>query len=140
MYSKKLSNPLYKRVSAIALAGTRNNEIRNTAFDGIRNKQSVRAILLSMGFTPCNYTKPVTWRLKKRVGPRETPNTVVEMRTKCGQEVLDQLKSKGVIDTSEWTLSKKYLSVIIHDIRSLGYNIRTIKKGRFATHYTLDEQ
>ena len=63
-----------------------------------------------------------------------------EMSTKKGREVLEKLKAEGVICVADWDMERKYLSFIMTDIRDLGYNVGSIKSGRFVTHYTLDAQ
>lgn len=63
-----------------------------------------------------------------------------KMPTKKGGEVLEKLKADGVFCVADWDMERKYLSLIMTDIRDLGYEIGSIKSGRFVTHYTLDEQ
>ena len=63
-----------------------------------------------------------------------------EMSTKKGREVLEKLKTEGVICVADWDMERKYLSFIMTDARELGYKVGSIKSGRFVTHYTLDKQ
>ena len=62
-----------------------------------------------------------------------------EMSSVRAQSVLDKLKANGVFCVADWDMERKYLSCIMHEIRRLGYEIGSIKSGRFVTHYTLDE-
>ena len=63
-----------------------------------------------------------------------------EMPTKKGRDVLAKLKADGVFCVADWDMERKYLSLIMTDVRDLGYKVGSIKSGRFVTHYTLDEQ
>lgn len=63
-----------------------------------------------------------------------------EMPTKKGREVLAKLKADGMFCVADWGMKRKYLSLIMTDVRDLGYKVGSIKSGRFVTHYTLDEQ
>ncbi|KAA0915792.1 hypothetical protein [Psychrobacter sp. ANT_WB68] len=75
--------------------------------------------------------------IKRSVG---RPKVRTEMPTAKGQQVLDQLKSEGVYQVSDWPLSRKYLEVMIYEARQLGYAIENIKAGTRTTHYKLDKQ
>lgn len=66
--------------------------------------------------------------------------TKVEMPSKKGQEVLDKLKADGVFCVADWDMKRKYLSLIMSEVRALGYEIGIIKSGRLVTHYTMDKQ
>lgn len=63
-----------------------------------------------------------------------------EMSSVRVQSVLDKLKADGMFCVADWDLKREYLSLIMTEIRRLGYKIGSIKSGRFVTHYTLDEQ
>ena len=77
-------------------------------------------------------------RVERMGGGR--PKVRTEMPTQKGQQVLDQLKSEGIYQVSDWPLSRKYLEVMIYEARQLGYAVENIKAGTRTTHYRLDRQ
>ena len=77
-------------------------------------------------------------RMRREAEKKSKPQ--IEMLTKRGQKVLDKLKADGVFCVADWDMKRKYLSLIMSEVRALGYEIGSIKSGRFVTHYTLDKQ
>lgn len=162
MYSKKLSNPLQGKIEAIVAQKAIYGSVKQTDFNTVRNKSSVRAVLMNMGFKPCNEVSPITWRrpkhlrclegvsgakgevidcvedIKRSVG---RPKTTIDMPTKKGQQVLEQILENGFYDVGDFDLSQTYLSNIIGQIRELGYTVNSIiGKNKRAIRYELDKQ
>ena len=80
-------------------------------------------------------------RIRRNAESKGKPSKqLTEMTSKKGQEVLEKLKAEGVICVADWNMKRKYLSLLITHARSLGFEIESIRSGRFVTHYTLDEQ
>lgn len=162
MYSRKLSNPLQGKIAAIVAQKAVYGSIKHTDFGSIRNKSSVRAVLIDMGFKPCNEASPTTWRRPKNLRGLEgassekvevidcaenikrsigRPKTTIDMPTKKGQQVLEQIIEKGFYDVDDFEFSQSYLSNIIGQIRELGYTINSITgKNRRIVRYELDKQ
>ncbi|WP_296244783.1 MULTISPECIES: hypothetical protein [unclassified Psychrobacter] len=161
MYSKTLSNPLRSKIEAIVAQKAIHGSVKHTDFNGIRNKASVRAVLIDMGFKPCNEASPVTWKrpkpprglrvansAKARVVDGEQnvkrsvgrPKTTSDMPTKKGQQVLEQLLEKGFYDVNDFELSQSYLSNIVGQIRELGYTVSgTTGKNQRVVRYELGQ-
>lgn len=162
MYSRKLGNPLQSKIEAIVAQKAVYGSVKQTDFSSIRNKSSVRAVLTSMGFKPCNEASPAIWKrpknlrdlrvansakagvvdgeqnVKRSVG---RPKTTSDMPTKKGQQVLEQLLEKGFYDVNDFELSQSYLSNIIGQIRELGYTVNmTTGKNQKAVRYAMDKQ
>lgn len=139
MYSIKLGNPLQSKVEAIVAKKATYGSVNHSAFDSIRNKSSVCAVLISLGFKPCNEIRPYVWSL-----PNSRAQSIVkpkrEMSTKTGQQVLDHLKAKGIYYVDDFKLSRKYLVVIMTGIRGLGYDVETIREGYTLVAYKLNRQ
>lgn len=134
-----------------------NGSVKHTDFDSIRNKSSVRAVLMNLGFKPCNEVNPTTWRqpknlralkdarsakgevidggksVKRSVG---RPKTSSDMPTKKGQQILEQMLENGFYDVGEFDMSQSYLSNIIGQMRELGYKISSItgESGRVVRY------
>ena len=80
-------------------------------------------------------------RIRRNAESKGKPSKqLTEMPSKKGQEVLEKLKTDGVICVDDWNMKRKYLSLLITHARSLGFEIKSIRSGRFVTHYTLDKQ
>lgn len=77
-------------------------------------------------------------RIRREAEKKSKPQ--IEMPTKRGQKVLDKLKADGVFYVADWDMKRKYLSLIMSEARTLGYEIGNIKSGRLITHYTMDKQ
>jgi hypothetical protein len=139
---RKLGNPLYSKVEAIVDQKGAYGSVKHSDFDSIRNKSSVRAILTSMGYKPCNEAKPSVWKeaRKKSISTNSSIKAEKEMGTKTGQLVLDELKANGVYQVSSFSLSRKYLDNIIVEIRELGYSVTGIREGNLVKSYKLDAQ
>ena len=63
-----------------------------------------------------------------------------EMRTATGQEVLEILRDTGMYRVADFEMSRKYLTIIITDIRGLGYEVTGVMDGAFITHYKMSGQ
>lgn len=162
MYSRKLGNPLQSKIEAIVAQKAVYGSVKQTDFSSIRNKSSVRAVLTSMGFKPCNEASPAIWKRPKNLrdlrvansakagvvdGEQNVkrivgrPKTTSDMPTKKGQQVLEQLLEKGFYDVNDFELSQSYLSNIIGQIRELGYTVSGITgKSQRAVRYAMDKQ
>ncbi len=162
MYSRKLNNPLQRKIEAIVAQKAVYGSVKQTDFSSIRNKSSVRAVLTSMGFKPCNETSPAIWKRPKNLRALEVvnsakagvvdggqnekrsvgrPKTTSDMPTKKGQQVLDKIKEDGFYDVDNFELSQSYLSNIIGEIRELGYKVSGITgKNQRVVRYELDKQ
>lgn len=161
MYCRKLGNPLQSKIEAIVAQKAVYGSVKQTDFSSIRNKSSVRAVLTSMGFKPCNEASPAIWKrpknlrdlrvansakagvvdgeqnVKRSVG---RPKTTSDMPTKKGQQVLEQLLEKGFYDVNDFELSQSYLSNIIGQIRELGYTVSGITgKSQRVVRYELEK-
>ena len=161
MYSRKLGNPLQSKIEAIVAQKAVYGSVKQTDFSSIRNKSSVRAVLTSMVFKPCNEASPAIWKrpknlrdlrvansakagvvdgeqnVKRSVG---RPKTTSDMPTKKGQQVLEQLLEKGFYDVNDFELSQSYLSNIIGQIRELGYTVSGITgKSQRVVRYELEK-
>ena len=80
-------------------------------------------------------------RIRRNAESKGKPSKrLTEMTSKKGQEVLEKLKTDGVICVDDWNMKRKYLSLLITHARSLGFEIKSIRSGRFVTHYTMDKQ
>lgn len=122
-----MNNPLYKKVSAIALAGTRNSEIRNKAFDGIRNKESVKAIMTHLGYVPNCYSKPEIWRLKPK--PKAKPKLVVQEAPKSVREqMILNLQIKKMVTLKEINVTDAYARTVAKSLMYEGWNIEPVSK------------
>ena len=80
-------------------------------------------------------------RIRRNAESKGKPSKqLTEMPSKKGQEVLEKLKTDGVICVDDWNMKRKYLSLLITHARSLGFEVKSIRSGRFVTHYTMDKQ
>ena len=162
MYSKKIGNPLQRKIEAIVAQKAVHGSVKHTDFGSIRNKSSVRAVLTSLGFKPCNEANPTVWNRPKNFRSLEVlssikgevvdceqsikrsvgrPKTTIDMPTKRGQQVLDKIKEDGFYDVDNFELSQTYLSNIIFEIRELGYKVSSITgKNQRVVRYKLDKQ
>ena len=161
MYSRKLNNPLQRKIEAIVAQKAVYGSVKQTDFSSIRNKSSVRAVLTNMGFKPCNEASPAIWKRPKNLRRLEEvkrvkvelmddtknikrsvgrPKTTSDMSTKKGQQVLDQIKEDGFYDVDNFELSQSYLSNIIGEIRELGYKVSGITgKTQRVVRYELEK-
>lgn len=162
MYSKKLSNPLASKIESIVAQKAIYGSVKHTDFNNIRNKSSVRSVLIDIGFKPCNEVRPIIWSRPKNLRGLEgvsgakgevidcakdikrsvgRPKTTIDMPTKRGQQVLEQIIENGFYDVNDFDLSQTYLSNIIGQIRELGYTVNSITgKSRRIVRYELDKQ
>lgn len=131
-----MRSPLFNTVKSIAVRNMQDSQVQHSAFNSVRNRASVVAVMTHLGYTPNSPVMIKTWTLKdsKRTG-QGVP--VAKMPTKAGQEVLKILVEKGIVYAAELTISAKYLQNIIYEIRSIGYEVEPVKEGRFNSAYKL---
>lgn len=133
-----MNNPLYNKIASIVASKSNYGSINHSAFDGIRNKSSVCAVLTSMGFEPCNKTRPYVWSLPN--SRQQTAKPKEKMKTKSGYEVLNELKENGIFYVADFKLSRKYLTMILIEIRALGYDVESIRESYSVVAYKMNRQ
>ena len=124
-------NPLYKKVSSIALAKTMHREIRQSAFNSIRNQNSVRAIMKSLGYKADCETNPQIWKIKpvpvKKPIHIEKPKSV-PVGTRRKIELM--LRADGVVHFKDIGVSRDYAITLGYRLRAEGWQIENIKAKR----------
>lgn len=128
---KMQGNPLYKKVSSIALAKKMHREVRQSAFNGIRNQSSVRAIMKSLGYKADCETNPQIWKIKpipvKRSISIEKPRAV-PVGTRRKIELM--LKADGVFHFKDMGVSRDHAIKLGYRLRAEGWQIENINAKR----------
>lgn len=142
-----LINPLYQRIQKIALSHAKDRRISHAAFNGIRNRSSVRAVLDDLGYVPNNPTNPSYWILKtdlkidiekaKAENVRAPKKIEVPQKLSHYQLVLAAITKKGIYHSSDFKGSRVYLSCLICRIKKLGYEIKPNKQKNVVVSYEL---
>ncbi len=140
-----MKNPLFEKVRLIALRETRNSQIRNTAFESIRNQSSVRAAMMELGYVPNNPVRadywylPLSYTREAKAVKIKKPRKPQALMTYRASLVLDELKKNKVFYANAFEGSKTYRANIMHELRTLGYSITSNRVGREVVSYELIE-
>lgn len=135
-----INHPLYKRVQRIVIAKTVDGKIRQSDFNKIRNQDSVRAILIDMGYSPSCEARPFIWELNRK------PVVVKQKRGITRKNILKQLQTGKAVYIKDLGVTRKYTLDLIGKLRKGGWPIESIvekqpSKGRpKAIGYRLIEQ
>lgn len=135
-----MNNPLYNRVRKIAISNSKSGEIRNSHFDCIRNKASVRAILKDMGYKPSNEVRPDFWRLS---GAKSKPRKKIVTNARRGDEsrrIVEELEAGKTVILDELVNMKRISAQrLMWKLRMRGFQIHAVKVDGELVGYKLAE-
>lgn len=139
MLGTKTKSAVRIKVEDIAWRNSRAGCINQSVFKDIRNQEVVRTALIDLDYIPDCAAKPTVWR-KKGVKPVVVSNRDKIMPTESGRKILQTLLETGVVYVADVPLAPRYLQTIIYDIKNLGHQVESVKKGTSTTAYRLIEQ
>lgn len=121
------NHPLYNRVQSIVIDRARHGKINRSAFDSIRNKASLMAIMLYLGYQPNDPVCPKYWKYGiSNQGSKNTQSSLADENKRL-DDLLMELSLQPIYYLPENEIERRQIIADIRTLRKQGVQIKSIK-------------